>query len=368
MQLDLQAPTIGLTPLAKNLLTLMDHGLDFMEVLGANGVVQGVSAGIKSVSGYDPEDLVGRQYQEIIHPDDCGRASKAFARALKGKPCEAVQLRYLQKGGSWRTMLASARSFLEDPAIRAIVFLTRDVTAQCAAESKLALANSTVARLTAESRGAEERQRHYLAAELHDDVQQILVGLRMGMAPSQRLPVDRVPSELVADWIELLQKAIEHIHALAVGLRTPVVTDRGLPDALRSHVDHVRMSPSQRIAFEADDNLGTVAPNVALACFRIVQEGLANAITHSRATNLRVGLKCVDGYLIVSIVDDGVGFDLRDAIARATIVGRVGLSSMRERVASAGGRFEIETAVGEGTKIVASFPVEEMSAPARSAH
>jgi signal transduction histidine kinase len=63
-----------------------------------------------------------------------------------------------------------------------------------------------------------------------------------------------------------------------------------------------------------------------------------------------------------------VGFDLRDALARATVVGRVGLSSMRERVASAGGRFEIETAVGEGTKIVASFPVEEKTAPARSAH
>ena len=190
----------------------------------------------------------------------------------------------------------------------------------------------------------------------------------MSMAPSQRLPVERVPGELVADWIELLQKAIDHMHDLTVGLRSPVVTDRALPDALRSHVDHVRMSPSQRIAFESDDNLGSVAPNVALACFRIVQEGLANAITHSRATNLRVGLKCVNGYLIVSIVDDGVGFDLRDALARATVVGRVGLSSMRERVASAGGRFEIETAVGEGTKIVASFPVEEKTAPARSAH
>jgi len=196
----------------------------------------------------------------------------------------------------------------------------------------------------------------YIGAELHDDVQQILVGLRMSMAPSRRVLTDCVPTELVGDWAALVQKAIDHLHELTVVLRTPVINDRALPDVLRAHVDRVRVAPSQRIAFETDEKLGTVAPNVALACFRIVQEGVANAIKHSKATNLQVGLKRVNDCVMVSVIDDGVGFDVNDALARATKVGSVGLSSMRERAVLAGGHLEIESAAGVGTQMVASFP------------
>jgi signal transduction histidine kinase len=249
-----------------------------------------------------------------------------------------------------------------------MVILTRDVTEQCAAESLLAQANSKVAKLTAELREVEERQRMHLGAELHDDVQQILVGLRMSMASAQRNPAKHVASECVEEWTELLQKAIDHLHELTVALRKPIINEQGLSDALRAHVAHVRVSPSQEIAFESDDNVGKVAPNVALACFRIVQEGVANAIKHSQATHLQVGLKRVNGSLMVSIIDDGVGFDVRGAFARATQAGSVGLSSMQQRAAMAGGRFIIESAAGAGTQIVASFPVETLHGQARAGH
>jgi len=349
-------------------LRLTDHSLDFIAIIAANGLVQGVSAAIKPLGGYDPQDLVGRQYRSIIHPDDRARAAKVLARALKGIPSEPVKLRYRRKDGSWRTILASAQSLLEDPAVRGLVILSRDVTEQCAAESLLAQANSRVAKLTEELSKVEERQRMYIASELHDDVQQILVGLRMSMAPSRRVPTDRVSTELVEDWTALLQTAIDHLHELTVALRIPVSSDRALPDVLRAHVDRVRVAPNQRIEFETDENVGTVAPNVALACFRIVQEGVANAIKHSKATNLQVGLKRQNDCVMVSVVDDGVGFDVNDALARATKVGSVGLSSMRERAVLAGGRLEIESAVGAGTQMVASFPAGRLRGQHRAAH
>jgi PAS domain S-box-containing protein len=350
------------------LLWLMDHSLDLIAIVGANGLVEGVSASIKPLGGYDPQELVGRQYQSIIHPNDRVRAAKAFARALEGTPPEPVKLRYSRKDGSWRTILASAQNLLEDPAVRGIVILTRDITEQCAAESSLALANARVVKLAEELSKAEERQRMYIGAELHDDVQQILVGLRMSMAPSRRVLTDCVPTELVEDWTALLQEAIDHLHDLTVVLRTPVIGDRALPDVLRAHVDRVRVAPSQRIAFETDEKLGTVAPNVALACFRIVQEGVANAIKHSKAANLQVGLKRVNDCVMVSVIDDGVGFDVNDALARATKVGSVGLSSMRERAVLAGGHLEIESAAGIGTQMVASFPVRGLHGQPRAAH
>jgi PAS domain S-box-containing protein len=351
----------------------MDHSLDFVEIVAANGLVQGVSGAIKQLGGYDPQDLVGGDYQDIIHPDDCARAAKVFARALKGKPSEAVKLRYRRKGGSWRTILVSAQNFLEEPAVGGLLILTRDVTEQCAAESLLAQANSKVAKLTAELKEVEDRQRMHLGAELHDDVQQILVGLRMNMeasrlsrtheAPGESSPgessrSESVAGELVEEWTELLQKAIDHLHELTVALRKPRINEQGLSDAVRAHVSHVQVFPGQEVAFQTDGSVGKVPPNVALASFRIVQEGLANAIKHSQAAHLHVGLKRVNGCLLVSIGDDGVGFDVKRAAARAAKVGSVGLISMRQRAAMAGGRFMIESAAGAGTRIVASFPVE----------
>jgi PAS domain S-box-containing protein len=347
---------------------LLDCGLDFVAIVAANGLVQSVSAAIKPLGGYDPQDLVGRQYQSIIHSDDRARAAKLLARALQGTPSEPVTLRYRRKDGSWRTILASAQNLLEDPAIRGLAILTRDVTEQCAAESLLAQANSRVVELTEELSKAEERQRMYIASELHDDVQQILVGLRMSMAPSRRVLTGCVPTESVEDWTALLQKAIDHLHELTLVLRMPATSDRSLPEVLRAHVDRVRVDPTQKIAFETDENVGTVAPNVALACFRIVQEGVANAVKHSRATNLQVGLKRVNDNVMVSVIDDGAGFDVNDALARAAKVGSVGLSSMRERAIWAGGRLEIESTAGAGTQIVASFPAERLHGQPRAAH
>lgn len=359
------------TPLALStslppLLRLMDHSLDFVEIVAANGLVQGVSAAIKQLGGYDPQDLVGGDYQDIIHPEDCARAAKVFARALKGKPSEAVKLRYRRKGGNWRTILVSAQNCLEDPQVGGLVILTRDVTEQCVAESLLALANSKVAELTVELREVEARQRMHLGAELHDDVQQILVGLRMSMAASRRSRTGEVPTESVEEWTGLLQKAIDHLHELTVELRKPRINEQGLGDAVRAHVAHVQVSPGQQIAFHTDEKVGKVPPSVALACFRIVQEGLANAIKHSKAAHLQVSLKRVDGCLLVSIIDDGIGFDVKDAAARAAKVGSVGLISMRQRAAMAGGRFSIDSAIGSGTRIVVSFPVEPFHAPVRA--
>jgi len=228
-------------------------------------------------------------------------------------------------------------------------------------EASLALANSKVLDLTARLNVAAEEQRKYLAAELHDDVQQILVGLRMSMAASRTHEADQSQAGLVGGWMDLVQSAIDHLHELTVVLRKPAIDSQGLPGAMRSYVDKLPLAPNQKVIFETDAKVATLAPNAALACFRIVQEGLANAVKHSQAKNLQVRLKNAAERLILSIRDDGVGFDVNDARAHAADAGSIGLSSMRERAASAGGRFEIKSSLGHGTRISASFPIESLS-------
>jgi two-component system sensor histidine kinase UhpB len=342
-------------PVSQRLLLLMEHGLDFVELLGAEGVIEGVSAAIKQLGGYDPKDLIGSKYQDLIHPDDRVRAANAFSRVLHGDTAETVTVRYHRKDGAWRTVQASTRNFLKDPTVRAVVVLTRDVTDQFNAEASLIESNAALGRLSKQLIVAKKEERSYLAAELHDNVQNILVGLRMHMEPSRRTPAAYLPTDLVNSWIELVQEAIDHLHELTIALRAPIIDERGLSAALRRYIDRLSLARGQDIAFEADADVGAMAPDVALACLRITQEALANAVKHSGAKHLHVCLRRVDHDVMVVVRDDGVGFDVQLARARAMDAGSVGLLTMRERAGLAGGVLKIESSPGHGTSVCASF-------------
>ena len=229
--------------------------------------------------------------------------------------------------------------------------------------ASLFLANAQIADLKAKLTGAEEMARNCLAAELHDDVQQILFGLSLKMAASQEKVADRLATDLIGGWMQSVHTAMDHLHQLTVALRKPVIDAQELPTAMRSYVEALPLAPNQRILFETDAKIGALAPNVATACFRILQEALGNAVKHSGGTHLLVRLESSVGRLTVSIRDDGVGFDVEEAREHAVYAGSIGLSSMRERAALAGGHFGIESAIGHGTSIHASFPFRTHSRP-----
>ena len=338
---------------AQRLLLLMDHSLEFVEFLGNEGVIHGVSAAIQTLGGYAPAELIGKHYQSLIHPDDCARAATAFKSVLRGDLTAPVTLRYRHKDGSWRTVQANARNFLSDPAVHAIIVLTRDLTDQLDAEASLALANLELRRLSQQLLMAQEKERGRIARELHDDVQQILVGLRMTMEASPR--INPLPTHTIDTWISLVREAIDHLHALTISLRAPVIGERGLATELRTFIERLALAKDQDIQVDIGADLGSLTPDLELACFRIVQEALANAIKYSGARHLLVSVLKTSHNLTVSVKDDGVGFDPAAARARAIDAGNIGLLSMRERASLAHGRLEVRSSAALGTEIRASF-------------
>jgi PAS domain S-box-containing protein len=335
----------------------MDHSLDFVELLGVGGVIRGVSSAITPLAGYAPADLVGRHYRDIIHPDDCELAARAFDQVLVSGHAGPITLRYRHNNGAWRTIRASARNFLADPSARAIVVLTRDLTDQLHAERLLSDANAELHRLSHRLIAAHESERNHLARELHDDVGQILVGLTLSMA-SKTASADGVPSRHRVDrWRELAQQALDHLRRLVLDLRPPILDQQGLVVAVSAHIDRIRPIASADIQFTADSSVGRLAPEVEIACFRIIQESLTNAVKYSGASHLLVTLRC-DGMTLVAIVqDDGRGFDVTAARDAAMRGDSVGLLSMRERAALVGGHLALQSAPGHGTEVRATFPI-----------
>jgi signal transduction histidine kinase len=252
----------------------------------------------------------------------------------------------------------STQSFIDDSAIHAVEVAVRGVTELSGLEASLLLANAQIADLKAKLKGAAEKERKYLAGELHDDVQQILFGLSLNMAASCGEAVDQLPPHFIGGWMQTVQTAMQHLHELTVVLRRPLIDGQELPGAMRSYVEALSLAPDQKVLFETHAQVGPLAPHAAIACFRIFQEALGNAIKHSGARNLQVRLGSSVNLLTVSIRDDGVGFNVKDAREHALDAGSVGLSSMRERAELAGGHFDVQSSIGHGTRIRASFPIE----------
>jgi len=109
--------------------------------------------------------------------------------------------------------------------------------------------------------------------------------------------------------------------------------------------------------FDAEDAPHELSPDTETACFRVGQEAITNVLRHARAQNLWVRLYHATGRLALSVRDDGRGFDLDAVRSRAASGASLGLVSMEERIALAAGSLELRSAPGQGTLLVALFPL-----------
>lgn len=167
---------------------------------------------------------------------------------------------------------------------------TRIATKQSGLEVLLLRANAQVTDLKHKLKAATVNERKFLAAELHDDVQQILFGLSLNMATSRSELMGQLSTDLVGGWMLIVQTAMDHLHDLTLVLRQPLIGEQDLPGDMRSYIEGLPLAPNQKVVFKTHAIVGRLAPDVALACFRVVQEALGNAIQHSGGTNLLVRL------------------------------------------------------------------------------
>ena len=195
---------------------------------------------------------------------------------------------------------------------------------------------------------AEDQERHRLARDLHDGIQQQLVVLRMqiGMLEEGAFGGPGGGSEVAQGLGEQLDRAIEQLREVTQDLYPSILLDRGLAAALRTYV--ARLPVSARLRCEPEE-LPRLAPEIESAAYFLVCEALTNALKHAGATTIEVSLTLADGWLTVGVRDDGEGFQMGERRGG-------GLQHMSDRVVAYGGVLDIETSPGQGTAVGASFP------------
>ena len=189
---------------------------------------------------------------------------------------------------------------------------------------------------------AQDDERHRLARDLHDGLQQQLVVLRMqvGMLEDGDENIGRLGQQL--------DSVIEQLREVTHNLYPSILVDRGLTAALHSYVG--RLPVSVRLTCAPED-FPRLPVELESGAYFLLGEAVTNALKHAGATTIELGLNLVDGWLHVSVADDGRGFVVDDDRRRG------GLLHMEDRVRSFGGILEITSAPGEGTRVVASFPL-----------
>jgi len=221
----------------------------------------------------------------------------------------------------------------------------------------LASANKLLKRLSARLMETQEGERRRIARELHDQTGQALTALKMNLESIRPSSADDPTGFKVLESVDIVDSLLEQVRNLALDLHPAVLDDLGLPAALRCYARRL----AQRGALELDlgvaDLPERLPPAIETTCFRVAQEALTNVARHARARRVLVELRC-DGWTAHLLVrDDGIGFDSAAGPADGPADRHLGLLSMRERVALAGGQIVIASKSGTGTEIAASFPL-----------
>jgi signal transduction histidine kinase len=198
---------------------------------------------------------------------------------------------------------------------------------------------------------ASERSR--LARELHDSVSQAIYGISLGARAAQKIrqmgegDLDQSLSYIVS----LSETALAEIRALIFEMKPESLSDEGIKAAINKHADVLRHRHNHHVTIKLPETEPATTIDVKYALYRVMQEATHNIIKHAYARNIFIELHEAHGFLVMSVRDDGCGFE--PALKRP---GHHGLGNMEERIRALGGSFAVETGAGKGTCLMVRVP------------
>lgn len=208
----------------------------------------------------------------------------------------------------------------------------------------------------------QEDERRRLARELHDGLGQNLTALKHRLSQLlDDLPADEALRARMAAAVALCAESLDDTRHLSRLLRPPILDDLGLAAALQWLARSVGDSGPMEVVTEIEP-LPPLDGERQTLLFRVAQEALNNASKHARAQSVLLRLVLRAGELQLQVIDDGVGCDVEAALRG----GGSGLGGMRERLRLYGGRLELRSAPGQGTRLRANVPVSESAGSASS--
>lgn len=207
---------------------------------------------------------------------------------------------------------------------------------------------------------AEQRERRRLSGVLHDHLQQMLVAARLNAAVLRGQLQDANLRRLLGKVIDMLKDSIDMSRSLSAELCPPVLDEEGLVPALEWLGRQYRERHNLNLEVKAEIRDEPKSPAARAVLFQAVRELTLNAVKHGDAEKVRVWIGRVDGKEIeITVEDDGTGFDPAVLGSEKADGGGLGHFNIRRHIHQLGGRMEVESALGRGTRVTLAVPCKE---------
>jgi len=328
-------------------------------ILDMKGYVTSWNLGAERIEGYLADEIIGKHYSRFFLADHATRGDPGMQLQFA-----TIQGRYESEG--WRVRKNGSQFWAhvivtplrdETGKQRGFSEIVHDITDRKRAEEDL---HSYADRLKTTSRRlveVQESERRLLAMELHDRVGQNLTALGINLSiVAGGLPAG-AKADLAArleDCNALVEGTVDAMRDVMAELRPHALDDYGLPAALRSLATGFSRRTGIHVAFEKEGRGADLPKPVDLAMFRIAQEALNNVAKHANAERVEIAIRRKNGSAVLSVRDNGVGFDPQRLEGPGTEAGW-GLLIMRERAEAVGAQFTLKAGPNSGVQVLVEY-------------
>jgi PAS domain S-box-containing protein len=342
---------------------LFETAQDGILILNAdNGQIDDVNPFLTDMLGYSRKQLLGNKLWEIGPFKDV-EASKAEFRQLQREAYVRYEDLPLETRDGRAINVEFVSNIYHVNGDRVVQCNIRDITKRRRAEEKLKEYSRKLREVSRRLVEAQETERRNIARELHDEIGQALTVIQLNLQAMLQSPGTKVLSPRLKESLEVVDRVLEQVHDISLNLRPLILDDLGLEPALRWFTNRQATLVGLRAGFNADLLKRRLNSVIETECFRVAQEALTNVVRHARAKTVTVELRKEAGQLHLRVRDDGVGFDVGAVRERAMHGASLGLLSMEERAALAGGGLEFRSAPNKGTEVHAWFPLKWKTPP-----
>jgi PAS domain S-box-containing protein len=242
--------------------------------------------------------------------------------------------------------------------IRNVIMLYEDITER-------QWATEDLQRLSAQLMNAQEAERKRISRELHDELGQALTAMRINLASLESELLPTLPAangEALVETGRMADEMLDHVRELALAFRPTMLDELGLIPTLRWYTDRYARRLGIEVELEATGLEDRLPTQIETALYRVAQEALTNIARHAQARRVRLHLMRRGAKVVVTVQDDGVGFDLEKRAGFDHPASGAGLIGMRERIALLGGTVHLQSAPGRGARLSVVTPISQQSA------
>lgn len=334
---------------------------DTLIVIDRDVKMRSVNQATCTLLEYEEDELIGKDMSFIVQQTDI-IDSTGYQALMSESPIANKEIDYVTRRGKRIPMLFSAAVLKnKEGKAEGMVCIARDITEQKRADEALRESEKELHYLSSQLLTAQEKERRRLSIELHDELGQSLMVLKLKLRSIREgLPSDQARLEAECDdLIRYINEMTENVRRISRDLSPSILENLGLSAAIRWLVDAFTEHSNIQCSLEMIEMNNLFPMEGQIILYRIIQECLTNIAKHAQSTMASIVIKKQDDRIFFCVEDNGNGFNTEEAFRKHPGKKGLGLATMYQRARMLGGNLDIWSQEGSGTKIAFTVPLAE---------